>query len=518
MVPRTRDIESLLSFLGIPYEVVSDGEEVRTQCVDCGKEGHLYINKATSLSICHRCGVANSPRRLEQKILGTVLQPNSQGTEYFLSRGLTEGTIEEYRLTYYSALNRYAIPFLSPTDKHITNISFRALDNSTKPKYIRLPGRGADPYYAGDVESKVVVITEGEIDALSVVEAFKGHVFVVGLAGATTHSKINMSLLPPSSTVYGLLDNDAAGQRALSKLKELFPTIIPVSLPEGIKDANSMLTSAGPDALRNTILEAKKEEEEEPKGVAVPSTVYIHIPDNVGDWLLEGLWMDQALGFVAGIPKAMKSLLTLHFGYHVASGKDFLGRPVLNPGPVLLFQEEDNDHIIKGRIKEINSGIGSPNLYLATPGITGHHLRLDSPHSLEFLDQEISRVRPVLVILDPLANMHNLESENDSALTNKLLEGLRHIRDFRKCSFMIVHHLRKGTGEEPSGQRMRGSSVFHAKSECAWYIDKYGALLRINIESKISPPRTIEVVYKDKSFVLENEYGGGDIGGEHVRG
>jgi RecA-family ATPase len=149
---------------------------------------------------------------------------------------------------------------------------------------------------------------------------------------------------------------------------------------------------------------------------------------------------------------------------------------------------------------------------LFTPGVVGTHFRLDDDNSISELDDTIRELSPVLVILDPLANMHSLEDENNAAGANKVLERIRYLRDLRKTSFMVVHHLRKAGFSESgggSGQRMRGSSVFWAKSECALYVERTGNIIRLDVESKVAPARTIEIKYAGNQFLLEDETGEG---------
>jgi RecA-family ATPase len=107
--------------------------------------------------------------------------------------------------------------------------------------------------------------------------------------------------------------------------------------------------------------------------------------------------------------------------------------------------------------------------------------------------------------------MHLLENENDAASMNKILERLRYIRDLRKTSVMVVHHLRKENQRDRgmSGQRMRGSSVLHAKSESGLYLEKWGDLVRISIETKTQQGRVLELRYTKQGFVFEDEHGAG---------
>jgi RecA-family ATPase len=71
-------------------------------------------------------------------------------------------------------------------------------------------------------------------------------------------------------------------------------------------------------------------------------------------WLVEGLWSDQAVGILGGEPKCCKSFLALDLAVSVASGQPCLRRfPVKRSGPVLLFPAEDSLAVVRTRLAGI---------------------------------------------------------------------------------------------------------------------------------------------------------------------
>jgi hypothetical protein len=413
-------------------------------------------------------------------------------------------------------MNRYTVPYIQ--DGKVVNISFRAVNENEKERYLRIPHVANNYYFPPTRELELeegvtpnAVVVEGEINALAVQEAWPT-ALVIGVPGADYVRDSLLNLIPRTGAVFAIFDKDTSGKRGLRKVRGLLPSVRVVELGEEYKDPNDVLCGIGSDGLRRLIESTSSAQVDTEGPHSIPASTYIAMPDEVGDWLIQDLWVDQALGFVAGIPKSMKSLLTLHIAYHVAHGEAFLTKKVLRSGPVLLVQEEDNDHIIRKRLRGLDHNADGL-LHIWTPGITSTHIRLDLEAGVEALDREIARINPVLVILDPLANMHSLENENDAASMNRMLENLRHLRDYRKCSIMVVHHLRKeGMNDGPSwGQRMRGSSVLHAKSESALYLDRVGSsdLLKVRIETKLFPARTLEVRFREGHFNLDAEYGAG---------
>src|SRR5246127_4198643 len=76
-------------------------------------------------------------------------------------------------------------------------------------------------------------------------------------------------------------------------------------------------------------------------------------------WLVEGLWSDQAVGIVGGEPKCCKSFLALDLAVSVAAGTPCLRRfPVTRAGRVLLYAAEDALHVVRRRLEGICAAAG----------------------------------------------------------------------------------------------------------------------------------------------------------------
>ena len=78
-------------------------------------------------------------------------------------------------------------------------------------------------------------------------------------------------------------------------------------------------------------------------------------------WLVEGLWSDQAVGILGGEPKCCKSFLALDVAVSVASGTACLRQfPVRRSGPVLLFPAEDSLAVVRARLEGIAAAAQVP--------------------------------------------------------------------------------------------------------------------------------------------------------------
>jgi RecA-family ATPase len=91
-------------------------------------------------------------------------------------------------------------------------------------------------------------------------------------------------------------------------------------------------------------------------------------------WLVQGLWSDEAVGILGGEPKCCKSFLALDLAVSVASGTPCLRRfAVRRTGPVLLFPAEDSLAVVRRRLE----GIGGRYRLPVSAGRSDH--RPDAP-------------------------------------------------------------------------------------------------------------------------------------------
>jgi len=185
-------------------------------------------------------------------------------------------------------------------------------------------------------------------------------------------------------------------------------------------------------------------------------------------WLVEGLWSDQAVGILGGEPKCCKSFLALDLAVSVASGAPCLRHfAVQRTGPVLLFPAEDSLVVVRRRLEGICSAacVGFQSLQVEV--ITTPTLRLDTPTDRERLTNTIQARRPRLLILDPLIRLHRVD-ENDASQIAALLSYLRQLQRTFQVAVLVVHHARKDASATRPGQALRGSPEYPMFSLGLW--------------------------------------------------
>lgn len=204
-------------------------------------------------------------------------------------------------------------------------------------------------------------------------------------------------------------------------------------------------------------------------------------------WLVQGLWSDQAVGILGGEPKCCKSFLALDVAVSVASGAACLRQfPVCRTGKVLLFPAEDSLAVVRQRLEGIASAaqVGFPSL--AVDVITAPSLRLDTAVDRQRLADTVQNLKPILLILDPLIRLHRVD-ENDASQIAALLSYLRELQRQFQVAVILVHHARKDSHSSRPGQALRGSSELHGWGDSNLYMRRKGSQLTLSTEHRAAP-------------------------------
>ena len=204
-------------------------------------------------------------------------------------------------------------------------------------------------------------------------------------------------------------------------------------------------------------------------------------------WLIQGLWSDQAVGILGGEPKCCKSFLALDVAVSVASGAACLRQfPVCRTGKVLLFPAEDSLAVVRQRLEGIASaaGVGFPSLPVQV--ITAPSLRLDIAVDRQRLADTVQNLKPILLILDPLIRLHRVD-ENDASQIAPLLSYLRELQRQFQVAVILVHHARKDSNSSRPGQALRGSSELHGWGDSNLYMRRKGSQLTLSTEHRAAP-------------------------------
>lgn len=237
----------------------------KTSCQSCGSSdaNAVYANGNTHCFSCNKTVFATnqeSSDNLEQDYDRTVstdlLQPDIRALQ---KRQINESTCRKFNYgyangkqvaTYYDENGKAVAQKLRSVDKDFSWIG--------SPKKATLFGQ---QLWAPNPKRRIVV-TEGEIDALSVSQLQENKWAVVslpnGAASAERDVRKNFEYLNGFKEIVLCFDNDDAGKQAAQKVAAIFPPnkVFIANLP--LKDANEMLVAGRGGELIQCLWDAKK--------------------------------------------------------------------------------------------------------------------------------------------------------------------------------------------------------------------------------------------------------------------
>lgn len=210
--------------------------------------------------------------------------------------------------------------------------------------------------------------------------------------------------------------------------------------------------------------------------------------DQTQRWLVEQLWSDSAVGVIGGAPKCSKTWLGLDLALSVATGTPCLGAfAVPQPGPVLVYLAEDALPIVRERVagmaRQRRLDLDAVNIHV----ITAPTLLLDREPHRGRLFETARRLRPRLLLLDPLVRLHAID-ENHAGEVAELLAYFRTLQRQLDLSVILVHHTRKNAATGvAAGQALRGSSDLHAFGDSNLYLRRVREHLVLSSEHRAAP-------------------------------
>ena len=203
---------------------------------------------------------------------------------------------------------------------------------------------------------------------------------------------------------------------------------------------------------------------------------------------MEELWGASSVGVIGGAPKCAKTWLGLDMALSVATGTACLGKyAVPEPGPVLVYLAEDALPVVRERVEGMARHRGLDLARVEIHVITAPTLRLDRDRDRMRLLETSKRLRPRLLVLDPLVRLHGID-ENHAGEVAELLAYFRSLQRQLDLSVVLVHHTRKNAaGGAAAGLGLRGSSDIHAFGDSNLYLRRGKEHLVLSTEHRAAP-------------------------------
>ncbi|QFG05130.1 RecA-like DNA recombinase [Gordonia phage Dre3] len=205
---------------------------------------------------------------------------------------------------------------------------------------------------------------------------------------------------------------------------------------------------------------------------------YLNAPDP--EWLIPDMIPKGGCGFIAGIPKSMKSWISLDLAISLTTGEAWLENVVPEPMNVLYIQAEDPATLVKKRHTMI-AGSKNPKwepdlrnpypgkLYMEIyNGFDGTDLSWQTWLGDTIRDHDIH-----MVIMDTLATIApGVDIDSGREVKGELLDPIKAIARDTGAAVLIVHHMTKSAVSERAGQNMAGSGQIHAWADFLVAVNK----------------------------------------------
>ena len=283
-----------MDYQSLGIDIRSSGQH-KTKCPNCLKigkrqEDSLSVDPSRNVFNCHKCGWNNGQIN-NQKIQNYIPQPPKQKKQgeyrpselrplktaelqYFENRGISEQVL-------FKSGVRGCTKWMSQIQGDCDTIAFQFIKSN---KRVNTKYRTADKQMSQDANAekcfynfevlekkpKRVHITEGEIDALTLIEC--GFIDVVSVPDGAPNPTANnldnkfsyfteeaMKLFDAIEEIVLVTDNDENGRFLESELRRRLgiDKCLFIQYPEGSKDINDVLVKEGPEAVEDVLLSAK---------------------------------------------------------------------------------------------------------------------------------------------------------------------------------------------------------------------------------------------------------------------
>lgn len=260
---------------------------MKEACDECGSSDakHVYEDGHTH---CFSCNKTTFPKEESAPVKTTTPTTNTSNNIAELhslnsypmsSRGISQEVVEFFDVKMGFDENRKPKSHYYPYTKNNTTTAYK---ERQLPKSFYVHGDFKDVDLFGQSKfsgGRTLVICEGEIDVLSVAQAFKdykGVIYpVVGLPSASDTNSVlrQRDWVNGFAKVILMMDHDEAGDKATDVLSKMIKAgkAFVAKLPE--KDANETLVKHGKDAILRAIWDAK---EWSPAGIVTGDKVWEH--------------------------------------------------------------------------------------------------------------------------------------------------------------------------------------------------------------------------------------------------
>jgi twinkle protein len=279
------------------------------RCIDGRRnksDKSLSVNLDKGIWNCHYCGWSGTINEKEEKPVYNLPKQNNNplpesGMKWFESRGISKNTIQRFKITGVEG----KIDFNFYRDGKLIYVKHRTYPDK---RFSAEAGCEVIPYNQDALkdDQEGVVITEGEMDTLSVYESSPNTpcISVPNGAQGTTWIDSCFDLIDKKEDIVLALDGDEKGEKYLNELSRRLGRFRCryVDYPEGTKDLNEVLLKYGREKVHEVLESAKSFPLE---GIVSPDVYRDEVYGYVNNGFPKGdrcgmVWLDPLISFKPG--------------------------------------------------------------------------------------------------------------------------------------------------------------------------------------------------------------------------
>ena len=221
--------------------------------------------------------------------------------------------------------------------------------------------------------------------------------------------------------------------------------------------------------------------------------------------MIKDLLPATGIGVVFGLPKTNKSFILSDALFHVAMGRSWAGRDVLQGAA--LYVSSEGRRGLKRRFVAMRRNYGVegkrvPFGYIPVMPDLGHsegdaeELICDIRRTLASIGNPPLRV----IALDTLARTMKGADENSAKDMGVLVANAEKIAEAFGCLVILVHHAGRG-----ADNRSRGSNALDGGADVMWHVEKGEAQSRVSITAMKDGEAGLEWTFRLKQHWLDCE-------------
>lgn len=201
-------------------------------------------------------------------------------------------------------------------------------------------------------------------------------------------------------------------------------------------------------------------------------------------WLYGRHYLRSFVSVLASAGGIGKTSLQIVEALAICTGKPILGETVHEPCPVWIVNLEDPLEEMQRRI------LAAMKLYGIHPDEVRGRLYLDAGREFQIkfatqtrdgvvpnkalIDHMTQKIRDCDIgatFIDPFVGTHDV-NENDNGAINAVVAQIRAVADHTKSAIGLVHHIRKGNGEDATIDSVRGAGSLIGAARCVRVINR----------------------------------------------